>query len=189
MLPNKMYAYVLLLLITLGTIFSSCRQESSLYDSFLEQNPLVKRWIDKELTFPDALGLELKSEENIKTFAKRKTPKLVIYLDAGCSSCVESIVSWLELIRELPAERFETCFILKGLKGQAEYAAVSSALDSTPHQIFADEEGAFNSLNQLPENVIYHAFLLGENNRIKIMGSPIIAPFLKEIYASEVKKL
>lgn len=174
----------------LGIVFSSCNQdkEEKALQNYLEQNPILEKWMGEELIFPEEL-IALDQQKTIQHFNSHQNSKLVIYLETGCGSCITSIGSWMDFIAKSKNLDLKTCFILGGLKGQAEYASAISKLDTTSFYIIVDEGIDFLTNNQLPEEKVYHTFLIDHQNQIQLMGSPIIAPFLKDIYQSKMNTL
>lgn len=179
-----------LLIPALSFLLFSCQsEEEKIYESFIDQNPKVEEWIGKELIFPDKLGADLKKELSIDKFKDQETGKLIVYLEAGCASCIESINYWMGYLGSIDLQGVKPCFVIGGIRGQVEYAAGMTQLDKTPYSIFVDEGYDFLHVNQLSEDRVYHTFLLNEKNEVVLMGSPAMASFLKDIYTSKISSL
>ncbi|MEG1622122.1 MAG: hypothetical protein RR330_01985 [Alistipes sp.] len=113
---------------------------------------------------------------------------LVYYNQEGCTSCrLKQLPNWKDLVIEVEH--------IKQKKSLAvDFVFVFQASPDNPvfakkireygfdYPVYYDAEGFFEKNNILPENTMYHCFLLSEHNQILLIGAPIFSPKLWDHY-------
>lgn len=112
---------------------------------------------------------------------------MVVYVDsAECSSCALSKLRfWNPLIMEARAKGVDINYIFIVAPKPSEMDDINLELGVTDLQssVYIDTSYEFRKLNpSMPIDNKYHSFLLGENNEILFVGSPIKNEKVKNIY-------
>ncbi|MDR2890528.1 MAG: hypothetical protein LBV18_02850 [Alistipes sp.] len=79
-------------------------------------------------------------------------------------------------------------FIFKSEKGSEGFRQklISTSFN---YPVLCDPAGEFEKNNTLPKNELYHVFLLDQDNKIVLSGSPIYNPGLWNLYESKIASL
>lgn len=119
--------------------------------------------------------------------------KLVHYVDsASCSTCYLSKIAKKELLfrmEKLSNNEFYNVFIInpdniakKRLEKEFHYKSI-------PQTIFVDSANIFTEVNAtIPSESMYHTFLLDENNKVILVGNPIVYKKIEDILQNVVEK-
>lgn len=166
--------YTLSLMIVM-TSFFSCK------------NNQIEQLFFKEVCFPDTLHYITNNPDVIA--------KMVVYFDSTvCASCqLSRLWEWDEtsIITKATKYKFQTIFIFS--PAEANLAAVqraTQAINSKEKNILIDENQDFVRLNPfLPEESVFHTFLLNKNNEIVLIGNPVNNSELWGLYKKIVREL
>lgn len=122
--------------------------------------------------------------------------KIVVYYNKiGCTSCrLKQLANWQELINEINQMKRKTdvdvdfIFIFRS---SADDPAFSEKVQEYNFRsaVYYDEKGLFEKQNTLPEDMMYHSFLINKNNQILLIGAPIFSPKLWERYKKKIVEL
>ena len=118
--------------------------------------------------------------------------KLVTYIDSdGCDDCSLKILrTWRGFVAEMDSvpSNIECVFIFAPKRIENLKSGLHVHRFDLP--VFYDPDGAFERSNpQLPENPLFHTFLLDRDNRVVLVGSPIGNPKMWELYKSTIDRL
>lgn len=58
--------------------------------------------------------------------------------------------------------------------------------DHFDHPVYLDRNADFVKLNPLPDNSSFHTFLLDKNNKVLVIGNPVLNPTVKDLYIKEI---
>lgn len=172
----------LILLITM-LLFTACKQ-----DPKAELKELVAYWQDREIIFPEAMQFSRYAEEVVNYPFQEAQNKVLIYIDSvGCTSCKLQLSRWKELMAytdSLTNGSLPYVFIFqssdsKKIKGVTK-------LDHFDHPVYLDRNADFVKLNPLPDNSSFHTFLLDKNNKVLVIGNPVLNPTVKDLYVKEI---
>lgn len=156
----------------------SCR-----YQSHDEISKTLSEWIGKEILFPQHLTDSVE-------FPMQSRYKIIIYVDSiGCFSCKLNFREWqaqLDDFENKCNQKVDVLFILQTMRtDKIDYLVKWDGLN---YSIYFDEFNYFNGLNKLPENEMFHAFLLDNMNRIVAVGNPISNPQIKDLYLKIIQR-
>jgi hypothetical protein len=118
-------------------------------------------------------------------------PYLVVYYSAqDCVPCkLKELGGWSSAARKISAaageEGLPIVFILAARPDDAEIEEVLLR-QSLRYPLLFDTADEFARNNILPENELYHTFLIDNTGRIALAGSPIYNPQLLEVYCRMV---
>ena len=119
--------------------------------------------------------------------------KLVHYIDsATCSSCYLQKVKmndYLFRMEELSNNEFYNVIIINpGNKMNEELEKLFSE-KLIPQTIFIDSTNNFAQVNpNIPHETKYHTFLVDDNNKVILVGNPIVNKKIKDIFMSIVEE-
>lgn len=113
-------------------------------------------------------------------FVESSKLKLITHIDGTCSSCVEDLIQWKELIETLKNEKLQI-LIYFHTNNLDLYRTYFKRLRFN-HDVIIDKENVFLNNNQFPEGTNLHTVLLDENNEIMLIGNPIKDMAIKELY-------
>lgn len=111
-------------------------------------------------------------------------PKLVHYVDsATCSSCYLQKIAINRLLFEMETlsnNEFYNIFIINP-DSKAKKMLESKYSDNLiPQMIFIDSANVFMEVNpNIPSESMYHTFMLDENNKVILVGNPMLNKQLK----------
>lgn len=120
--------------------------------------------------------------------------KIVAYYDSeGCASCkLKELQNWKPLIKEIKSPdnaglAIDIIFIMNPERGDDQFFDSLAKMDFD-YPVLCDFDGTFEKSNLLAENSLYNTFLLDEDNKILIVGSPIYNESLWSYYKSMIEK-
>lgn len=150
----------------------------------------IKEYYGVQLKLPVKAAWRLLDKDTVIELKNR--PKIITYYNSeGCFSCrMKELQSWKNLVEEIENESLDVDFvaIFKVNKENEEF--IMNLFDNEfIYPLLCDSTGEFEKGNTIPENSLYHTFLVDENNCIQIIGIPIYNPKLWAIYKEKIKKL
>ncbi len=172
----KYFVYVAFLSIC---IFS-CQNEKS-----RQAERILKKWIDKEVIFPENLKFSIQGDESVPNFAICDSKyKIVVYVDSmGCTSCRLHLSEWSSYINEIDSiypNKVQFLFFFVPKKGRDIYLTLR--MERFMYPICIDTLDVLNKINNFPSDMQYQTFLLDEKNKVKAIGNPVQNPHIKELY-------
>lgn len=169
--------YILLIL-----TFISC-QESNPGSKFMQ---LLDTWSGKEIIFPNELMFSIQGRDTIDIRDWEANYKIVSYIDSsGCTVCKLNLKKWNAFIDS--ARVVSNHSIVPYLYFHPQSSKEIMYLlrrDNFKYPVCIDNNDTFNKLNKLPSNEVFQTFLLDKDNKIVLIGNPILNPKVKELYLS-----
>lgn len=173
------------LLISIGLI-AACLSCQNKKEKQVEQ--LVKEWNNKEILFPEN-PVFTRFGTDTTSFAIPKTDyKVVIFADSiGCVSCKLQLTKWKEFMTEVDSlSQGKVPFIFIFQSKDIRELRYILKRDGFSLPVCIDTEDSFNTLNRLPQNMMFQTFLIGRDNRVKVIGNPIHNLSVKALYLKEL---
>lgn len=177
--PAKSYNFIIVLVILL---ISSCKTSivDQVYNDYLNRNIiLIDTFIIK-----DRNRILTQSEKN-NLFAKKL--KFVISIDGYCEICFSQLKSWNDSL--LRIDKFDTSKIslLFYVHGK-NYDPFNCYIESIKfdYPIIYDTANYFVKINHLPNDNLFNNMLIVDN-KIALIGNPVLRPKLAEIYLDYIK--
>lgn len=175
---------IYILLIGSFSLLQRCNNTPNSTSSYLN------KYYGTQLKLPSKASWRFLDKDTI--IELKNKPKLITYYNAeGCFSCrMKELQSWKILIEEIRDKSLEVDFIaiFKVDKGNEEF--ITNLLrNEFIYPLLCDNIGEFENENAIPENSLYHTFLVDTSNTIKIIGTPIYNPKLWNIYKKEITKM
>jgi len=171
----------LLLFLLLGLV--SCKKESNR----AEAEKMVAEWVGKTISFPADIECSYMGKDTV--CPDINTPyKVLVYIDStGCTSCKLQMYKWNTLIKQAedsmpgkisfrfyfqPKDEKELQFLLKK--------------DSFTHPVYMDKDNKINEANKFPANMNYQCFLLDKEDKVVMIGNPMLNPKIWELYKQTI---
>lgn len=153
---------------------------------------LVERMMAATIALPEET---LRYGDGADRFDPASPAKMVVYFDSEvCATCeLSRIWEWNEFagIAETSEGRFQMLFVFAPRPDDLK--AVKKALRMVEGQnklIFIDERQQFAAANPaIPEEGIFHTFLLDGDNRVVLVGNPVYNETLQELYKTTIRQL
>ena len=146
---------------------------------------------EKAITFPDNMVAMNFDEQMQPDMALLSRPlKMVVYVNQeGCQDCrLRSLLPvYMFMLENQKLAHFGVVIILHPAQIEAAESTLSEM--NLRRTVFFDPDGSFERLNpHLPQNEQFHTFLLNEDNKVVLVGSPIHNEKLKNLYLAEMKR-
>lgn len=167
-------------------LFSSCTKDKQKS----EVAKIVQEWQGKEVHFPSDLVFTKYGEDTVEYQFSNATHKILMYVDSiGCTSCKLQLHKWKEFASELDSVTNGNVPILFFFQ-QKDFKELSFLLkrDGIDFPVCVDVDNKLNKLNRFPADQEFQTFLLDGENRVVLIGNPVLSPRIKELYLTEVSQ-
>ena len=180
-------------LITVCCLLASCESKEKKLHGILSELQ------GKEIVLPMDADIEVYS--NIAGLDSLCGPmmvaktKILVYVDSvGCSSCKLNIEDWMMRIEEakaLAADPDDVSILIYFWVQNKErfYLRRTMAQHKFNYPVFFDKNNNIGRLNNLPEDDRFHAFLLDNDNKVVVIGSPQGNDKMWELYKTQIVEL
>lgn len=149
---------------------------------------LVKEWNNKEIRFPENPVFMRYVTDTVPYKIPKTDYKVVVFVDSvGCISCKLQLPKWKEFMHEVDSLSdgnvpFVFFFQTKDVR-ELRYIL---RRDNFSHPVCIDTEDSFYRLNRFPGEMMFQAFLVDSENRVKVIGNPIHNLPVKDLYFKEI---
>ena len=155
-----------------------CANNRGYQDTILE-------WSGKEILFPDSMRLVgggfIKAPDSEYT--------IVAYYDSvGCTGCKMNIPFWERFVKRIDSVAGHdrvSLLIIAATKDEKRLLSLERK-DTVRYDVIIDESDSFNRLNNLPKDLYLQAFLLDRDRRVCVIGNPVMAPSLEDVYLMQI---
>ena len=176
-----------LLLLILPFVIYSCKGNKNRE----EVAKIVSEWIGKEIRFPDNVPCYVSGKDTLQELCNanfQKEFKILLYVDStGCSSCRLRLPVWKQLIEEADSLfQGKVGFLLFFQPKKVKDIGFMFVQDKFDYPIFIDIDRAINNLNRFPQAMQYQCFLLDKNNKVLMIGNPVLNPKIWELYKEQI---
>lgn len=150
----------------------------------------VSSLMNTEITFPENLRCKVLSRDTVATEWLSVPYKLVVYMNSTqCDGCrLKDLLVWKHYISRVDslngADSLRFVFVFH----PKDTAVLVEKLQLYDFElpVWLDRDGDFEQMNPLPEDPAFHTFLLGPNDRIMLVGSPVGRPKMWKLYEEAV---
>jgi len=180
----------ILIILSIVTVFvCSCKSNKQKEDAA----KIVNEWIGKEIKFPENISCYFSGIDTIPELCSeqfKKDFKILLYVDsAGCSECRLELFEWKLLMEEADS-------LFHGKLGFLLYFQPKNVRDvlylfsgsQFKYPVFMDTKGLINNENNFPQEMQYQCFLLGGDNKVLMLGNPVLNPRIWELYKELITK-
>ncbi len=178
-----------LLSLLLITIFFACTHENN--NNYGEVKKIVGEWTGKEILIPEKISCYLADKDTLLGFCNElfdKEYKILMYVDsAGCSDCRLKLFEWKQLMKEADSLfQGEVGFLLFFQPKRKMKMTNLFKIDKFDYPVFVDVKGEIDRLNHFPQAMEYQCFLLNKENRVLVIGNPVLNPKILDLYKSQI---
>lgn len=152
---------------------------------------MVSQWVGKEIKFPADAQCCVLGKDTISTLCSdlfRKEYKVMLYVDSlGCSDCRLRLVQWKQLIGEANSmfqDRIGFVFFFQP-KDMQEMVYLFRR-DEYDYPVFIDKNNTIDRLNHFSKDMKYQCFLLDKDNKVLVLGNPMVNPQIWELYKEHI---
>lgn len=133
------------------------------------------------------LPLLADTTHHFKDYIKVASPsnKIILMIDAGCSTCIETLTKWNDLLKTNNIN-YEKVIIFGYGADYVRLKYIQSQLPGLRSPIFIDNMFAMGMLNGISENSIYKTLLVDKNFNILAAGNPFSDPLLLNTYINSL---
>lgn len=155
----------------------------------------IQQWIGASVVLPDDLAIRADGRDTVWTALDTATSaRIVVYYDAeGCTPCkLKELLQWKSLIETCNSEKLPVRFVFILNTGGTPRQELDRTVYSMrfTHPVLIDTADSFERHNpQLPDEALFHTFLLDRENRVVLVGSPIGRPKMWELYKRTIEEL
>jgi hypothetical protein len=175
------------LIFTLFHLFFSCKDNRNKEHA----TKVITEWTGKEIRFPGNVPCYVLGKDTIPELCRdgfEKAFKILLYVDStGCSDCRLKLSSWQQLIAEadrlFPGKLSFLFFLQLKNRKEMDYLFLRDKFDYPVH---LDSENKINSLNHFPDKPEYQCFLLNKDNKVLLLGNPVLNPKIWELYKQAI---
>ena len=187
-LSPSLHTHAKLLIIILAAIFLTSCMQNKRRDDVIK---IVSKWTGKEIKLPNQIPCYIFGKEALPELCEansQKDFKILLYVDSiGCSSCRLQLSDWKKLIEEINNLFIDQVGFMLYFqpKNIIEMRKLFISEEFT-YPVYIDKNDEINRLNQFPLSMSYQCFLLDSNNKVLIIGNPILNFKIRELYISKI---
>lgn len=165
----------LTLIISAVMMFVSCNQKSDIETSLMKMKSRSVNLCLQEMQCRNKYG------DTIVVDSIKPSYRMVVYVDSSvCSPCtLDKMFLWNESIKKAREQgnRLKYVFIVAPKPEQLEDAYLSIESNGLDSPVYVDTAYAFRRANpHLPQERMYHSFLLDAKDSVVIVGNPMEHP-------------
>ena len=149
---------------------------------------LVREWDGKEIKFPARSIFTIQGKDTVDFDFEDAEYKVVTYVDTiGCTSCKLQLHLWKALIEEVDSLTGGSVpFVFHFHPKDKKELQFLFRRDKFDYPVCLDEHDELNRLNAFPSDMTFQTFLLDAENKVKIIGNPILNPNVKDLYIKQL---
>lgn len=146
----------------------------------------VREWQGKEIIIPsDSLFQKIGKD----TISANKNFKILMYVDTvGCLSCKLQLRKWekfMTVVDSVSNKNVTYLFYVNPKK--VEDLRFVLYRDNFTYPVFLDMKDSLNTLNNFSSEFIFQTFLLDKNNKVLLIGNPMISDDLMKLYINKIQ--
>jgi hypothetical protein len=163
-------------------IFCSCKKTNKKSHA----KKVVTEWTGKEIKFSNEINcLKIDSLATCPEISNKKY-KILLYVDSfGCTSCRLHLSEWKMLISAsdtLFSKKLDFIFVFQPKHGGDKEIKRLMKQSGFIYPVFLDIDNKTFTLNNFPKEQEYQCFLLDKDNKVVMVGNPVLNPAIWELY-------
>jgi len=180
-------SFLFLFLLFLPFFIYSCKENKKRE----EAAKIVNEWMGKEIKFPGNVPCYVSGKDTLSELCAinfQKEFKILLYVDStGCSSCRLKLFEWKQLMEEADSlYQGEVGFLLYFQPKSVKEMSYLFVRDRFDYPVFIDKNRTIDSLNHFPQAMLYQCFLLNKDNKVLMIGNPVLNPKIWELYKEQI---
>lgn len=171
----------IVLVALMGLVLFSCSSKDDIKKKVAQmaEIPILIEEKDMTIWMPDS-NIYMGNEQ-------RKSLTFVVYADSTqCSPCfINHLKEWEEMLKLENDQRHpvQFLFIMEPRKGVSKTLCEKLKESGFRHSVLIDENSLFRKANpQIPEDALYHTFLLDEDNKVILVGNPLRSEEIEKLF-------
>jgi hypothetical protein len=178
----------ILILLPIVLLFCfSCKENKQ--RTVVEQ--VISEWKGKEIRFPSEFQCNLLGKDTSSTLCSKLLHaeyKIILYVDSsGCTNCRLRLYDWKNRIDEtdsLGKNKLSYLFFYHPKKkNEMPHYLKQYRFD---YPVFIDIENRIGQLNHFPSQPELQCFLLDKDNKVLMLGNPVLNPKIWELYKQTI---
>jgi len=113
---------------------------------------------------------------------------IVSFIDGNCGVCIWDLSEWKRLIDDFKRYKDLSYLFYVNSIDYDSFLNYEKREINFPLPLINDEENAFIKKNKLSSNKLYQTFLIDENNKVILVGNPLLSKEIKKLYQEEIQK-
>lgn len=169
-----MLRFICFVIVGMTLLLTGCNKGSSYKDAIVE-------WAGREILFPDSMRL---LGGGFITVPDAEYTIVAYYDSVGCTGCRMKLPFWenfMGRVDSVAGNNRVALLIIAASKDERRLLSLERK-DSAGYDIVIDRSDSFNKLNNLPKDQYLQAFLLDKGKKVCVIGNPVIAPSLENVY-------
>lgn len=178
---NKMIWCQFVGVFALSFLIHSCKSDfEKAYDSLN----------NSKIVIPSNMSVTCEGKDTIINNIWKSEFKLVVYKDSmSCTPCfIETLPQWENILNKYDSKKLSILFILSPTKTKENDLRLLLQFSDFKYPVILDFEKSFRSANlQIPENKLFHTFLLDKNNKVVLVGDPLNNIEINNLFKKRLK--
>ena len=144
---------------------------------------IVYKWQGRKIRMPrNEMQFKIMGRDTLCVDLWNKPYKIFTYVDSiGCTSCQLGLPKWKELIDSCILQQMNVSFLFVVHSNDYEEFERALKIFEFSYPIIYDYKNDFEKLNHFPP-APFRTFLLGKDNKVEAIGTPVDNPALWELY-------
>lgn len=186
---HKQVCFVLFIGLLLYSFLFSCTEKKK--TNYSIDVTIVNEWLNRKIILPTNLSAKIMGRDTVCNDFFHSKYKILVAIDsAGCTDCKLHLFDWMQLISVIDStERKHLSFLFIAYQKNFAELELISKRDKFNYPIFYDFENKLQLTNHLPKNHKYRVFLLDEENRVKVIGSPLFNKRILWMYFKTIRNI
>ena len=152
---------------------------------------VISEWTGKEIRFPANIPCYVLGKDTLPELCRdsfQKEFKILLYVDStGCTDCRLKLSSWKRLMAEADSlfpGKLSYLFYLQFKKRKEIDHLIQR--DKFDYPVFIDAGNTLEQLNHFPKQPEYQCFLLDKDNKVLLLGNPVLNLKIWELYKQAI---
>ena len=147
---------------------------------------IIASWSQKEFILPDSLIFYYFDRDSTeKQFCKNlNSIKIIAFINGSCPDCILELNKWYSFIEETKNYNLKYLFVVYYFDFMQFKSYLSEVHFEEP--FILDKKNHIFEINNFPEEKKFHCVLLDRQNKIILIGNPILSQSLKELYLEQI---
>ena len=149
---------------------------------------ILNKMYNQKIVFNQSLQSKIMGKDTTCNIHE-DTPKIVVYFDSnGCTPCRIKLNEWKEFMQKINIVNRDIQFIFIFATKKIVELNKEIILNDFSYPIYFDYTNSFEKINKLPREHKYHTFMLNNENKIILVGNPVLNNKIEKLYLREINK-
>lgn len=158
-------------------IILSCNREER------EIKDIIDKWQNRQIYFPECVETKIYGRDTILPEWASNQYKILNYIDTnGCTPCRLKFFEWKMFLLEAQKMNLNISLLFVVYATDYRLLEIVQKENGFDYPIIYDRKDSINLLNNFPKNANYQTFLLDDQNKVILVGSPVRNDSMWELY-------